>query len=174
MLSHRLLVASALFVLLPFAASCGGSREAEAHRGEHGGEHGGEGRGERGGEHGGEGRGEHDRDGAEHGGGHGDEGEESGEQFARGETYDRVRKGARLILKYDAVETAFVGTVENTTDATLERVRVEVHLSNGKEIGPTTPADLPAHQKRDVRLPVTNADFERWSAHAEVGSGEHR
>ena len=72
----------------------------------------------------------------------GSEDEESGQQFAKDETYDNVRNGARLILNYDASTSTFVGTVENTTNQTLSQVRVEVHLSNGTELGPTTPRDL--------------------------------
>ena len=47
-----------------------------------------------------------------------------------------VRAGARLVLRYDAATQTFVGTVENTTSVTLSQVRVEVHLSNGVELGP--------------------------------------
>ena len=120
-----------------------------------------------GGEHDGAGRGEHDR------GGYGEEGEESGTELALNERYDEVRNGARLILAYDAQSNSFSGTVENTTDEPLKGVRVEVHLSNGKELGPTTPADLGPGEKRDVKLTATSKDFDRWTAHPEVGSGEH-
>ena len=51
------------------------------------------------------------------------------------ETYDAVRSGARLILDYDAASNSFRGIVENTTKGTLDRVRIEVHLSNGAELG---------------------------------------
>ncbi|MHC4587565.1 MAG: FxLYD domain-containing protein, partial [Planctomycetota bacterium] len=119
-----------------------------------------------GGEHGGEG--EHDRDGA----GHGEEGEESAVELGLNETYDKVRNGARLILAYDAQSNSFNGTVENTTDTVLKQVRVEVHLSNGKELGPTTPADLGPGRRREVRLTATNKDFDGWTAHPEVGIGE--
>ncbi|MFC1636007.1 FxLYD domain-containing protein [Planctomycetota bacterium] len=121
------------------------------------------------GEHDRNGRVEHDRDGSEHG----EEGEESGAELALNETYDKVRNGARLILAYDAQSNSFNGTVENTTDETLKRVRVEVHLSNGKELGPTTPTDLNPGEKRDVKLTATSKDFNGWTAHPEVGSGEH-
>jgi hypothetical protein len=123
-----------------------------------------------GGEHGGEGYGEHDRDGNGH---HGEEGEESGTELALNESCDEVRDGVRLILAYDAQSNSFNGTVENTTDKTLSRVRVEVHLSNGTELDPTTPADLDPGKRRDVRLTATNMDFDGWTAHAEVGSSEH-
>jgi len=124
-----------------------------------------------------ESRGEHDRDGAEHGrggeGSHDEEGEESGTELALNETYDNVRNGARLILTYDARSNSFNGTVENTTNETLQRVRVEVHLSNGIELGPTTPADLRPGEKRNVKLTATSKNFDGWSAHPEVGISEH-
>lgn len=112
-------------------------------------------------------RGAHDRD----GGGY-EQGEESGAELALDARYDEVRNGARLLLAYDAQSNSFIGTVENTTDRTLKRVRVEVHLSNGKELGPTTPADLAPGEKREVRLPATETGFDGWVAHPEVGSGE--
>ena len=102
-----------------------------------------------------------------------EDGEESGTELALNETYDRVRNGARLILTYDAQSNAFKGTVENTTSETLKQVRVEVHLSSGKELGPTPAADLAPAQKRDVQLIATSTDFDGWTAHPEVGEGEH-
>ena len=45
----------------------------------------------------------------------GEGGEESGTQFALGDTFDEVRAGARLVLLYDSATNAFTGTVENTT-----------------------------------------------------------
>jgi hypothetical protein len=103
----------------------------------------------------------------------GSEGEESGQQFAKNETYDHVRNGVRLKLVYDAKTNAFVGTVENTTNQTLSKVRVEVHLSNGIELGPTTPTDLAPDQTINVELSAAGQDFNKWSAHPEVGSSEH-
>ena len=91
-------------------------------------------------------------------------GEESGTVLTLDQTFDRVRGGARLVLRYDRVAQAFIGTVENTTDATLPQVRVEVHLSNGVELGPTPPQDL-----------APGEQFTGWTPHAEVGpqSGAH-
>ena len=103
----------------------------------------------------------------------GSEGEESGQEFAKDETYDQVRNGARLKLVYDAKTNAFVGTAENTTNQTLSKVRVEVHLSNGIELGPTTPTDLAPDQTINVELSAAGQDFNKWSAHPEVGSSEH-
>ena len=85
---------------------------------------------------------------------------------------DMVRSGARLILSYDAASNAFKGTVENTTNGVLTNVRIEVHLSNGTELGPTTPIDLAPGQIAQVNLPSTQALFTGWIAHAEVGGGE--
>ena len=88
------------------------------------------------------------------------------------QTYEETSGGARLQLAFDPAANAFVGTAENTTSRTLTRVRVEVHLSNGTELGPTTPTDLPAGQTLRLTLPSTAAPFDTWSAHVEVGSGE--
>ncbi len=113
-------------------------------------------------------RGEHARD-----RGGAAEGEESGTELALNETYDTVRNGARLILAYDAPSNSFNGTVENTTERILERVRVEIHLSNGTELGPTVPGDLKPGERRNIILKATSTDFDGWSAHAEVGNEEH-
>ena len=117
--------------------------------------------------------------GGEHGsGGEGSEVSESGGEEASGatlapdETFDGVHGGARLVMNYDAASNAFIGTVENTTNSTLTRARIEVHLSNGTELGPTTPVDLAPGQVIAVALPSTQASFTGWIAHAEVGSGE--
>ena len=135
-----------------------------ARSGESEGEHnGGRATEERGGEH---------REGVEAGGEHsgeGDSGEESGTQLGLGDTYDAVRAGARLIIAYDRGRNAFVGTVRNVTNGALARVRVEVHLSNGIELGPTTPVDLAPGQVVDVVLEASEQPFESWSAHPEVG-----
>ena len=118
-------------------------------------------------------------EGAEGSGGEGPEsgGSESGgeeasaAQLTPDQTFDMVRSGARLILNYDATSNSFTGTVENTTNNVLTRVRIEVHLSNGTELGPTTPMDLAPGQMAQVDLPSTTAPFTGWIAHAEVGSG---
>ena len=100
-------------------------------------------------------------------------GEESSIELALNESYDQVRNGARLIMAYDAQSNSFKGTVENTTDKTLKQVRVEVHLSNGTELGPTTPVDLEPGAKNEVELTATSKNFDRWTAHPEVERGEH-
>ena len=144
-------------------------RRRRERSGEHSGSESGEG-GERSGEHSGSESGEGGAESGEHGGTESSEsGEESGTQFGLNETFDEIRAGARLVLSYDPDANAFIGTVENTTGAALSRVRVEVHLSNGTELGPTTPIDLEPGQVVDVNLPATNRPFTSWSAHPEVG-----
>ena len=123
---------------------------------------------------GGESGGEHSG-GGEGSGGEGSEGggeEASAATLAPNETFDMVRGGARLIMNYDAATNSFVGTAENTTNNVLTRVRIEVHLSNGTELGPTTPIDLAPGQVAQVNLPSTQAPFTGWIAHAEVGGGD--
>ncbi|MDE0013448.1 MAG: FxLYD domain-containing protein [Candidatus Poribacteria bacterium] len=102
-----------------------------------------------------------------------DESEESNIELTLDAQYDKIRNGARLILDYDAQSNSFKGTVENTTNETLKQVRVEVHLSNGKELGPTLAVDLAPGEKSEVQLTATSTDFDGWTAHPEVGVGEH-
>jgi len=122
-------------------------------------------------------------EGASEHGGRGSEGSETGSggdaaeraganALALDEIYDVTRNGARLILRYDAVSNQFIGTVENTTDAVLTRVRVEIHLSNGVELGPTTPTDLAAGEILDIVLDAGAQPFDSWTPHAEVGMSE--
>ena len=109
-------------------------------------------------------------EGAEHGPeGQGGEAGESGVQLGLNDTFDETQSGARLILRYDGSVSAFVGTVENTTTGTLRRVRVEVHLSNGVELGPTTPTDLRPGRVMKITLSAAGQTFTTWSAHPEVG-----
>ena len=107
---------------------------------------------------------------ASHTGGEGTEGG-GANTLAPDETFDTVRGGARLILNYDAPSNSFKGTVQNTTDGVLDAVRIEVHLSNGSELGPTTPTDMAPGEMIAINLPATQASFTGWTAHAEVGAG---
>lgn len=102
------------------------------------------------------------------------DGEESGTALALDADYDQVRNGARLVLSYDRTARAFTGTVENATERTLRDVRVEVHLSNGTELGPTIPINLQPGSSQPVSLASYDAVFDGWSAHPEVGRDEHR
>ena len=106
----------------------------------------------------------------EHGSGEDGE-EESRATLTLDQPLDVVRNGARLILRYDAEANAFVGTVQNITDGTLPMVRVEVHLSNGTELGPTTPVDLAPGETTAVELQATTAAFTGWTGHPESGPG---
>ena len=98
--------------------------------------------------------------------------EGSGAMLAPNETFDMVRAGARLMMNYDAPSNTFIGIVQNTTDSVLNRVRIEVHLSNGTELGPTNPVNMAPGQILGVLLPSTPESFTGWVAHAEVGGGE--
>jgi len=124
----------------------------------------------------GEGGGEHSGEGNEAGHDEGAEGSEGGEeaatQFGKQDPYDETRAGVRLVLMYDPETDSFVGTVENTTEMTLEMVRVEVHLSNGTELGPEQLGDLEPGESVEVTLDAMGEDFETWSAHPEVGTQE--
>lgn len=117
--------------------------------------------------------------GSEHSGSEGGEsgesgegGEESGTRYALNDTFDTVRKGARLVMKFDPSSNSFKGTVSNTTNTTLTRVRIEIHLDNGIELGPTTPVDLRAGGKLDIEMKASRLGFNSWTPHAEVGNSE--
>ena len=130
--------------------------------------------GEAKGEHSGSGSAESGREsgiqGAEGSGGS-EEGSGAG-MLAPNETFDMTRAGARLIMSYDAATNAFTGTVENTTTDTLTNARIEVHLSNGAELGPTTPVDMAPGEIININLPSTPEAFTGWTPHTEVGSSE--
>jgi len=104
---------------------------------------------------------------------HDESGEESGTQYGLNDTCNELRNGIRLILFYDSHSSDFVGTTENTTDNTIQKVRVEVHLSNGIELGPTAQVDLAPDETNNVTLSASDQTFNKWSAHAETGSSEH-
>ena len=134
------------------------------------------------GEHGAEdeGRREHIAEGQARGDHGAEGGEESGQRLSLAERWDAVDNGARLILSYNPPTTSFIGTVENTTQQTLCAVRVEVHLSNGTELGPTARTDLEHGQKMGVELSAAGEVFDWWTTHPETsscsggeGSGEH-
>lgn len=101
--------------------------------------------------------------------------EESAVELTLDETYDQVHTGIQFILSHDATSNSFNGFVENTTNGTIKGVRVEVHLSNGVELGPTTPLDLAPGENKAVRLLAKNSVFDTWSAHLEVtgSTAEH-
>ena len=106
-------------------------------------------------------------------GGHhegGEEGEEPGVYIARGDTWDATRRGARLVLSFNAQRNAFVGQVVNTTEQTLCAIRVEVHLGGGPELGPTPRTDVPAGGSIDVELATEGASVDTWTAHPELSA----
>ena len=104
---------------------------------------------------------------------HGEESGESGIQYGVTETAQEARSGVRLELRFDASSETFTGTVVNTTAEPISRVRVEVHLSNGVELGPTPRISLAPGETSSVRLAAAGERFETWTTHVEIGEGEH-
>ena len=103
----------------------------------------------------------------------GEHGEESGKMYSKTQIYEMVKSGVKLTLKYDKAASAFLGIMENVSKMTAESARVEVHLSNGVELGPTKPGNLKAGEKVKVKLNAKGQKFETWNCHAEVGKDEH-
>ena len=143
-------------------------REGGGERGHEGGR---EGRGEHGGRKSREGRGEHGGEGRKRGEkGHS---EESGKRIRKLAKHDKTYKnGARLTLQYNPNTEAFVGSVKNTTRKTLSQVRVEIHLSNGLELGPTLRIDLKPGATTPVELSALDQKFSHWVTHPEAGVEE--
>ena len=97
--------------------------------------------------------------------------EEGGRRYAPTETARETRRGIDLVMRYEAANQRFTGTVTNTTSSTVAAVRVEIHLSNGEELGPTPRKDLGAGESVPVTLDAGGQDFDWWSVHAETGGG---
>ena len=95
---------------------------------------------------------------------------ESGVRWNADQTATDTHRGVDLVISYDASGRRFNGTVTNTTGATVTDVRVEIHLSNGTELGPTPRVDLAAGAKQSVTLDAGGQNFDWYSVHVELGS----
>ena len=105
--------------------------------------------------------------------GQGGEPGESGTQYAKSQIASETREGVLLTIAYNSASDAFIGTVHNSNNQTVQHVRVEVHLSNGVELGPTPRVNLAAGETRTVRLSAESQSFTGFSVHVELGLGEH-
>lgn len=99
----------------------------------------------------------------------GEEGE-SGIRYGLTDTATVERKGVELIAWYESADSTFTGTVRNTTDETVRQVRVEIHLSNGVELGPTPRVDLASGETDSFQLDAGGHTFSWWTIHVEIGS----
>ena len=97
-------------------------------------------------------------------------GEEILTRLAPDETFNQIRAGTRLVMSYDPAINAFTGTVRNTTSYRLLNVRVEVHLEDGPELGPTPPIDLAPDEVQPVELQSTVSSFIGWVALVRIDS----
>ena len=97
--------------------------------------------------------------------------EEAGTAFSINQSCDISRNGVRLIMSYDKVSASFKGTVENISTGSISAVRVEIHLDNGVELGPTPNISLNASEKKQVTLDASGQSFTRWTPHSETGTG---
>ena len=144
-----------------------GAYPAGAQAGQREGDEGGEGPGEHGGR---EGRGEGGEHGGREDGGRGEGGEEGGAYLPKMTRQNELfANGARLVLQFNPNTQVFVGSVTNTTGKTLSQVRVEVHLDNGTELGPTKRIDVQPGQTIPVELGTFGNEFSSWVSHPEAG-----
>ena len=96
---------------------------------------------------------------------------ESGTQYGLADEAKEARSGIDLVMRYDSQQEMFTGTLTNTTNATVSNVRVEIHLSNGTELGPTPRMNMTGGQASPVTLDASGQNFNQWSVHVELGSG---
>lgn len=98
------------------------------------------------------------------------EGNEGGAYIPRMTRQNRLfDNGARLTLQFNPATQVFAGSVTNTTRSTLSQVRVEIHLDNGTELGPTRRVDLRPGQTVPVELGAFGNAFSSWVSHPEAG-----
>ena len=103
--------------------------------------------------------------------GTGGEAGESGTRYAPGDEARELRGGVELVMRFEQPAESFTGTVRNTTSQTVRDVRVEIHLSNGVELGPTPRVGLDGDETRPVELDARGQTFDWWTVHVELGSG---
>ena len=96
---------------------------------------------------------------------------EGGEQWDKDEVATVTRSGVKLVIQYHSADEEFRGTMTNTTDSAVSDARVEIHLSNGKELGPTPRTTLAAGESKDVTLDAAREQFSWFSVHVELGGG---
>lgn len=84
----------------------------------------------------------------------------------------RFANGARLVLQFNPNTQVFEGSVTNTTAGMLPQVRVEVHLDNGVELGPTKRIDVSPGETISVELGTFGNEFYAWVSHPEAGIEE--
>lgn len=97
--------------------------------------------------------------------------EESGIQYSLSETANENRAGVQAIVSFDTSTSEFTGTLKNITSKTIIKVRLEIHLSNQTELGPTQEFDLAPNEQKVVSLNASGESFSWWTMHAESGSG---
>ncbi len=103
-------------------------------------------------------------------GGRGEAGEEGGAYLPKMTNQNELfANGARLVLQFNPNTQVFVGSVTNTTANALSQVRVEVHLDNGTELGPTKRTDVQPGRTIPVELGAFGNEFTSWISHPEAG-----
>ena len=105
----------------------------------------------------------------------GNEGGEAGEPgalCAMSETARQSRSGVDPARSFDRATASFAGTVTNPTAAPVAGVRVEIHLSNGVEPGPTPLLTLNPSQASPVARDARGQEFTTWQVHLEIGRDE--
>lgn len=94
---------------------------------------------------------------------------EEGRRWDKDEAATVTRSGVKLVIRHHSSADEFRGTLTNTTNSSVSDVRVEIHLSNGRELGPTPRTALAGGESRDVALDAAGQEFSWFSVHIELG-----
>ncbi|MDE2974305.1 MAG: hypothetical protein OXU64_06205 [Gemmatimonadota bacterium] len=94
---------------------------------------------------------------------------EGGKRWDKDEPATVTRSGVKLVIRYHSSDEEFRGTMTNTTSSSVSDARVEIHLSNGKELGPTPRTTLAGDESKDVTLDAAGQRFSWFSVHIELG-----
>ena len=100
------------------------------------------------------------------------EGEEKGIEYSIDQSCEVIQNGCYLYLSFDKDKNEFIGYAKNLSDRTLTGVRLEIHLDNGIELGPTRRVTLAPEAVVNLSLKGSSRKFSKWTAHLEVGSSE--
>lgn len=96
---------------------------------------------------------------------------EGGRRWDKDETATVTRSGVKLVIRYHSSKEEFRGTMTNTTNSSVSDARVEIHLSNGRDLGPTPRTALAGGESKDVALDAAGQQFSWFSVHIELGGG---
>ncbi len=96
------------------------------------------------------------------------EGVDQSYKMAVSESFDEVINGAKITLNCDARVGGVVGTVQNKAAVAIEKVTIDISLSNGLKLETVTFENLQPGESKSVEILAENGLFNRWTADVKV------